>query len=144
MILFNNEINADGTLLDLIARVAKQTMSAEKLTAEDFEISITLTNNAAIKELNQRFRNKDAPTDVLSFPQYEPGELTLEAILPIVLGDIVISIEQAITQAKDYGHSLDRELGFLTVHGLLHLLGYNHNDMTEKQEIILSSLGLTR
>lgn len=144
MILFNNEVSANNTLLQLIERVAYQTLAAENLSLDDYEISVTLTDNAGIKELNRRFRNKDTETDVLSFPQYEPGELNTLVILPILLGDIVISVEKAEAQAIDYGHSTQRELGFLTVHGLLHLLGYDHDNMIKKQENILSGLGLER
>ena len=103
------------------------------------EVSVTFTDDEAIKELNRTFREKDASTDVLSFPMDEDD----------TLGDIVISIEHAIAQAREYGHSLEREIAFLTVHSLLHLLGWDHERsedeekaMFMRQEEILSGIGL--
>ena len=122
------------------------------LKFEDFqrpcEVSVTLTDNAGIHQLNREHRGVDRPTDVLSFPifddEFDDGELC-------ILGDIVISLEKALSQAEEYGHTFERELAFLTVHSMLHLLGYDHeeglameSEMFEKQEIILSSMGLTR
>ena len=120
-------------------------------------VGLTITNDDGIKELNLRYRGIDAPTDVLSFPlqQYEapekpkvtfpqpPGE-------PLHLGDVVISYERAVEQARSYEHSLDRELAYLVVHGVLHLLGYDHEDpeeaklMRQEEESVLKKLGLGR
>ncbi|WP_144462885.1 rRNA maturation RNase YbeY [Siminovitchia fortis] len=118
------------------------------------ELSVTFVTNESIKELNMAYRGKDSPTDVISFAMEEMGEGETEIAgvenLPRMLGDIVISIEMAEKQAEEYGHSYLRELGFLTVHGFLHLLGYDHmNDedekrMFKKQEDILKSYGLER
>lgn len=122
------------------------------------EVSIVLVENEEIRGINQQFRAKDSDTDVLSFPmlQMEDGRF-LEAPGAcdkvngnLLLGDIVISVPKALEQAKSYGHSPHRELAFLTVHGLLHLLGYDHEKpeeeevMTAKQEKILTELGLPR
>lgn len=116
------------------------------------EISISFTDDTGIRELNSSFRGKDAPTDVLSFPLGEDGKYDLNNETgAVLLGDIVISMERAVEQARLYGHSLEREIGFLTVHSMLHLLGYDHERsglegtiMREKEEEILSELGLSR
>jgi probable rRNA maturation factor len=103
------------------------------------EVSLSLVNDQTIQELNRTYRGVDAPTDVLSFcqlesldeePEYE--DLNEEQ----VLGDIVISLETASRQAEEYGHSLAREIGFLTLHGLLHLLGYDHQDPGEEAAML--------
>ncbi len=103
------------------------------------EVSVTFTDDEAIRELNKQFRDKDASTDVLSFPMDEDD----------TLGDIVISVEHAIAQAEEYGHPLEREIAFLTVHSVLHLLGWDHERsedeekaMFMRQEEILSGIGL--
>lgn len=113
------------------------------------EISVTFTDNAQIKVLNAQYRNKDIATDVLSFPMGENGKYdkNLETGAQI-LGDIVISMEKAIEQADRYGHSLQREVGYLTAHSMLHLLGYDHETnmdrihMREKEELVMEQLGL--
>ncbi|MGI5959092.1 MAG: rRNA maturation RNase YbeY [Massiliimalia sp.] len=117
------------------------------------EVSVTFVDNEQIHELNREYRNVDRPTDVLSFPMLERKELeeagTGEDIQ--MLGDIVISMEKAMEQAQMYGHSLQREIAFLTVHSMLHLLGYDHEDgglkavqMREKEEGVLQKLGQAR
>lgn len=126
------------------------------LTFENFgdsaEISVTFVDDEKIRELNREHRNIDSSTDVLSFPLGENGEydrnLDTGACL---LGDIVISVETAVRQAEIYGHTLQREIGFLTVHSMLHLLGYDHVNggieavhMREKEEHVLTELGLKR
>lgn len=116
------------------------------------EVSITFLNDEQIRQLNNEFRGKDTPTDVLSFPLGENGVYDKnEELGTLMLGDIAISIPTAVKQAKLYGHSLRREIGFLTVHSMLHLLGYDHVDggqealaMREKEEAILAKLGLQR
>lgn len=126
------------------------------LRAENFhgsaEVSVSFLNNAQIRELNRDHRGKDIPTDVLSFPMGENGvyDINMETGASI-LGDIVISVEKAVAQAELYGHTLQREIGFLTVHSMLHLLGYDHEAgglpaalMREKEEEVLEKLGLTR
>lgn len=113
------------------------------------EISVTFTDNAGIRELNRQYRDKDIDTDVLSFPMGENGvwDVDMETGAKI-LGDIVISMEKARDQAERYGHSFQREVGYLTAHSMLHLLGYDHVDnlekvrMREKEELIMEQLGL--
>lgn len=105
----------------------------------DSEVSVTIVTNEKIQEINRDYRGKDAPTDVISFALEEMGEGEVEIIgdVPTVLGDIIISLQRAKEQAEEYGHTLSRELGFLSVHGFLHLLGYDH--MTEEDEKIMFS-----
>ena len=101
----------------------------------DCEISVVITDNAGIHEINREHRNIDAPTDVLSFPQYDfesPTVFAEELSVPVMLGDIVISKERLITQAEEIGHSFEDELVYLTVHSVLHLLGYDH--MTDEDK----------
>ena len=115
----------------------------------DTEVSVTFTDNEKIKELNSLHRGIDRPTDVLSFPLVdwdEPADVE-----PDALGDVVISLERAEEQAAEYGHSLEREVAFLTVHSVLHLLGYDHEiseederEMFSRQEEILKTMGLQR
>ena len=114
------------------------------------EVSVTIVNNQQIKELNAQYRDKDMETDVLSFPMGANGKYDIDPTTDSkILGDIVISIEKAVEQADRYGHSLQREVGYLTAHSMLHLLGYDHEDnglqrlrMREKEEQIMTQLGL--
>lgn len=114
------------------------------------EVNVTLVNDDEIKELNSAFRGIDKSTDVLSFPLGENGEYDINPETDaLMLGDIVISAEHALKQAEEYGHSIDREIAFLTVHSMLHLLGYDHvnneteeKEMFKKQEEILIKMGL--
>ena len=122
------------------------------------QISVTIVDNEEIRTLNAQFRDKDVPTDVLSFPMLEFDEdgNVIDSDFDfdeeeVVLGDIVISAERAMEQAKELGHSFLREMAFLTVHSMLHLLGYDHVDdpegekiMIEKQNEILNRLNITR
>ncbi|MCH1624975.1 rRNA maturation RNase YbeY [Fredinandcohnia quinoae] len=117
------------------------------------ELSITFVDNDRIQEINRDYRDKDQPTDVISFALEEMGEGEMEIIgldMPTILGDIIISIPRAREQAEEYGHSFMRELGFLAVHGFLHLLGYDHgnteeeHEMFSKQKEILEAYGLHR
>lgn len=135
----------------LVRRCCNAVLTLENFT-DSAEISVTFVDDERIHELNKQYRDVDRPTDVLSFPLGENGEydqnLETGAYL---LGDIVISIETAVRQASMYGHSLQREVGFLTVHSMLHLLGYDHVNggiealrMREKEEHVLSELGLKR
>lgn len=118
----------------------------------DAEVSVTFVDDDRIHELNKQFRNIDRSTDVLSFPLGENGEYDVNYETGAkLLGDIVISVPHAIAQAEEYGHSLQREIGFLTVHSMLHLLGYDHVNggiesvrMREKEETVLTKLGLKR
>ncbi|OBZ08171.1 rRNA maturation RNase YbeY [Bacillus sp. FJAT-26390] len=125
------------------------------------EVSLTFTNDEEIHQLNREYRGIDRPTDVLSFAMQEDGVDELDIIFEVesedevdpisgMLGDIIISVDTAQAQSEEYGHSLEREIGFLFVHGFLHLIGYDHQDdateaeMTAKQEAILQKAGLSR
>ncbi len=119
---------------------------------QDVMVSVTFTDNAGIRELNREYRQKDAATDVLSFPMYTmEDDDRPEPDMAAQLGDIVLSLERAAEQAAEYGHSFRRETAFLTVHSMLHLLGYDHErseeeekDMFRRQEEIMNILGLPR
>ena len=141
-------------LRGVIRRAVNAALKYEK-TPFDAEISVTLTDNLGIHELNRDFRGIDRPTDVLSFPLFD-GEFPTEIEEDgekhkIPLGDIVVSMEKALEQATEYGHSFERELAFLCVHSVLHLLGYDHErseeeekDMFRRQNEILDEAGFKR
>ncbi|MCL5116859.1 MAG: rRNA maturation RNase YbeY [Firmicutes bacterium] len=130
-----------------IARQAAHAALVNLGESEEAELSLLLTDDATVHELNRTYRGVDKTTDVLSFSQRE-GENPDE--WDTLLGDVIISVEQARRQAEEYGHSMAREVGFLTVHGVLHLLGWDHEEpdderrMMAKTEEILLTVGLTR
>lgn len=150
---------------ELIKRVALAALDSEDCPYEA-EINVVLTDNESIREVNREYRQIDSPTDVLSFPMLEfdtPGdfsalesdeEYNAEYFNPdtgeLLLGDIMISAERVISQALEYGHSRERELGFLVAHSMLHLMGYDHMEeeersvMEEKQRAILAELSINR
>lgn len=132
-----------------VAERALQTVGSH--LGDNVETSVTFVDDAAITDLNREYRGLEQPTDVLSFAQLEGEELAaMPEGEPLMLGDIVISLERCLEQAADYGHSFERELGFLTAHGMLHLLGFDHQTpedeagMMARTEEILGGLGLTR
>lgn len=137
-----------GTRL-LMRKSCVATLGEEKFTGQA-EVEISLVNDEQIKELNARFRNINDATDVLSFPLGMNGNYDINPETGArMLGDIVISLEHAYAQADMYGHGIEREIAFLTVHSMLHLLGYDHVNggleqaiMREKEEKILERLGL--
>lgn len=139
--------------LKMLVRRAVEAVLAYEQYENPIEVSVTFTDNAEIRELNARFRSIDRETDVLSFPLFDySGECEEPPIdeLQGMLGDIVISLEQAKKQAEQYGHSFEREAAFLTVHSMLHLLGYDHEtgeadeaDMRQRQRAIMAQLGLS-
>lgn len=150
-ILFDNntEYIFDENKMNIFSSVIKESLSYENFS-DNTEISVSIVTNAEIKEINKKFRNMDKETDVLSFPMIDfKTEEIPDKNETIILGDIIISIEKALSQAKEYGHSIERELGFLTAHSMLHLLGYDHMEPDEekimftKQEEILNNIGLT-
>ncbi|WP_121611718.1 rRNA maturation RNase YbeY [Mesobacillus foraminis] len=117
------------------------------------EVSVTFVSNSRIHEINREYREKDRPTDVISFALEELGEGEIKVVgagIPRILGDIIISTQKAREQAEEYSHSFMRELGFLAVHGFLHLLGYDHmseeeeKEMFSRQREILDEYGLAR
>ena len=135
----------------LIRRCCHAVLAAEQF-GDSAEVSVSFVNNEQIRQLNNEFRQKDTATDVLSFPLGQDGvyDRNLETGA-LQLGHIVITIEKADEQARIYGHSHQREIGFLTEHSMLHQLGYDHESgglemvrMREKEESVLSSLGLQR
>ena len=113
------------------------------------EISVTFVDNEQIKKLNTQYRDKPIETDVLSFPMGSDGKYDTDPNTGAqILGDVVISMEKALEQSELYGHSFQREVGYLTAHSVLHLLGYDHMEplekvhMREKEELVMSMLGL--
>ena len=149
----------DG-LKAFIRKAIRTALTAEGVTVP-CEVDVRITNDSGIHAINRDMRDVDKPTDVLSFPMFEfvPGEppTAEDEDLPdpatglVPLGDMVISIERVQAQAKEYGHSSRRELAYLTVHSILHLLGYDHLDegpmkaqMREREEAIMSELGLVK
>lgn len=150
------EWNIEEKMIELekyVIDVAKFSLEEEDFTS-DVEISVTMVSDSEIHDINKRFRNIDKATDVLSFPMIDfcCDEIVMDKNEngQVLLGDIIISMDTAKKQALEYGHSLEREVGFLTAHSMLHLLGYDH--MTEeeekimfaKQESILNKVGLKR
>ncbi len=135
----------------LVRRCCHAVLVQEKFEGSA-EISVTFTDDAGIRVLNAKHRNLDKSTDVLSFPLGENGVYDVNPETGAkMLGDIVISMEHAVAQAEEYGHPLQREVAFLTVHSMLHLLGYDHVNggleavhMREKEEAVLTQLGLKR
>ena len=135
----------------LVRRACNAVLVTEEFL-EPAEVNVTFVDDEEIKILNTEFRNIENSTDVLSFPLGENGEYdTNPENGAKMLGDIVISIDHAVKQADIYGHTLQREIAFLTVHSMLHLLGYDHINggleqmkMREKEELVLSKLGVVR
>jgi len=132
----------------LVRRCCNAVLKLEKFEGSA-EISVTFVDNEEIQKLNLQYREKDAPTDVLSFPLGENGVYDTDPTTGAkMLGDVVISMEKAVDQAELYGHSLQREVGYLTAHSVLHLLGYDHETglervhMREKEELVMDQLGL--
>lgn len=149
----NDETNQlEQNQLELLEKLLDYAREKEEIE-NDAELSITIVDNETIQEINKQYRDKDQPTDAISFALEEHGEEEIEIRgdnLPRHLGDIIISIEKVNEQANEYGHSFNRELGFLAVHGFLHLLGYDHmtteeeKEMMERQDHLLDDFGLTR
>lgn len=150
---FHDETNSvTEEYVDLIQQLLTYAAKEEGVTQES-ELSINFVDNREIQIINRNYRQIDSPTDVISFALEEMGEGELEIIgedIPLILGDIVISIDKAKEQAEEYNHGLERELGFLTLHGFLHLLGYDHmkeadeKKMFARQEELLNGFGLSR
>jgi probable rRNA maturation factor len=142
---------------ELLRKTALACLSQENIKV-GCEVNILITDDSSIKDINRQFREIDNPTDVLSFPMADiiEGKITDEGEDCdideglLVIGDIVISMETTIKQSEQYGHSAQRELAFLTAHGMFHLLGYDHMESQEeaammaKQEAVLDKLGLKR
>jgi len=160
------KVPVDDRLEDLIRRTIEAGLADELSPAarDRAEVSVALVDDRFIHELNRKYRDRDCATDVLSFAMLEgidgqgegegegagQGAVEAEGEAPLLLGDIVVSLERARSQAEGYGHSFEREVAFLALHGLLHLLGYDHEtsereaEMNERQEAVLGRLGLSR
>ena len=140
---------------EVIEKVLSQCFKEEKLEDSKLCVTVTLTTPKTIQEINKQYRNIDRATDVLSFPMFEKDELDKKIQEndfenEDILGDIVVSVDKVKEQAIEYGHSFERELSYMIVHGFYHLMGYDHieeNDkkiMREKEENILKELDITR
>ncbi|WP_211745484.1 rRNA maturation RNase YbeY [Paenibacillus sp. Marseille-Q4541] len=156
----NNQDDVEITeeLIGILESLLIKAAEMEQIT--DGEVALTFVTDQEIHELNKEYRGIDRPTDVLSFAMNESIDEELDIIydlgeneameIPEILGDIIISVQTAIAQSEEYGHSIHREIGFLFVHGFLHLLGYDHQDeaseaeMMGKQEAVLAEVGLSR
>lgn len=148
------DIEEEAEYIELVEKVIEKAFYIEKIDKLNLYINIILTNPKNIKEINAKYRNIDKETDVLSFPMFERGEI--ENIknrgndINEPLGDIVISIDRVNEQANEYGHSFERELSYMLIHGFYHLMGYDHIEenekkiMREKEEGILSKLNIVR
>lgn len=151
------KITVDEAMETLVVQVVNKVLAYEECE-EEYEVSISFVDNEEMRSLNNEYRGIDKATDVLSFPMvefieeelYEEDENAEYIEEEIALGDIVVSMEKALEQSEEYGHSFNRELAFLLVHGMLHLLGYDHEDgasegeMFDKQEEILKEMNLIR
>ena len=157
-IIMEAEVDVAQSVADQIRQVIAAALEAEKVELP-CEINVLLTDDQGIHQVNLDMRDVDRPTDVLSFPMFElepgvppEGEDYLDPATGLCpLGDMCISLERAEEQAKEFGHSVEREICYLTVHSVLHLLGYDHLDegpmkaqMREREEAILAGLGITR
>ena len=156
-IIFEAEVDVPRGLEDLLNTVISAALDAEGVETP-CEVNVLVTDDAAIHQINLDMRDVDRPTDVLSFPMFElvPGEKPDgqdadpdTGLVP--LGDMVLSLERATAQAEEFGHSVEREVSYLAVHSVLHLLGYDHMDegemkarMRGREEAILTALGITR
>ena len=150
------QINYDGVDSNLeyeqtINRVAETCFEEENLNVKNLYLNIILTTPTKIREINNQYRNIDKETDVLSFPMFEKDEIpNINSNIQEVLGDIIISVDRVKEQANEYGHSFTRELAYMVVHGFYHLMGYDHieekdkQQMRKKEELILNKLNITR
>ena len=136
-------------ILDTMMQAAEYCLDAEQIDTERSEISVTFVSLEEIHELNREYRQVDSPTDVLSFPQFDDlDELPEEG--EIMLGDVVICSDRAKEQAEEFGHSFEREIIYLFVHSVLHLLGYDHMEeedrilMEEHQRHLMETLNIPR
>lgn len=136
---------------EIIKKVLEQCFKEENLNSKYLYVNIILTNPENIRKFNEKYRKIDKETDVLSFPMFEKDEIKdFESVCQEALGDIVISVERVDEQAKEYGHSFERELAYMVVHGFYHLMGYDHIEeedkieMRKKEENVLGKLKIER
>lgn len=149
------EIEKNLEYEDIVKKVFEECFKEEKMEESKLYITVTFTNPENIRKINKEYRNIDYATDVLSFPMFEKKELEEKINKKDfehqdILGDIIISIEKVKEQAEEYGHSFERELSYMLVHGFYHLMGYDHIEeedkkiMRPKEEKILNELKITR
>ena len=145
------QIDNNNKYEDIIKKVIDECFKVEKIDKDNLYVNIILTNPDVIRQYNKKYRNIDKETDVLSFPMFEKDELiSFNTNIQEVLGDIIISIDRVKRQALEYGHSFERELAYMLVHGFYHLMGYDHIEdedkkiMRKKEEYILNSMNITR
>ena len=145
------DIDENDSYKEIIKKVLKKCFEIEKLENKNLYVNVVLTNAKNIKSINKEHRGIDKETDVLSLPMFEKNEVAnLDNTNEDILGDMVISIERVEEQAKEYGHSFERELSYMVVHSFYHLLGYDHmteedkKEMREKEENVLGILGIRR
>ncbi len=149
-----DKVKIEENLYEKLEQVGILALS-EAGSVDNYEVSVLITDNEEIRSLNKKYRNVDVDTDVLSFPLFEENADNVEPLFfneteEIILGDIIISGEKALEQSKDFGHSFLRELSYLLVHGILHLLGYDHKteedtkNMRNMEENILLKMDIGR
>jgi len=140
--LSEDQVKLIETIINFIA--------TEENVTKGSEVSVTFVDNKTIREINKEYRNKDSETDVISFALNDDESDVFDEVIPNLLGDIIVSYPKMVQQAEEYGHSINRELGFLVVHGFLHLLGYDHMNeeeekvMFKRQEELLEAYGLQK
>ena len=149
------EIKQEPVYEEIVRNVFEKCFEEENIQNSKMYITVTFTNPENIQKINKEYRNIDKPTDVLSFPMFEKEEIqekikNNDFLHEDILGDIIISIEKVQEQAREYGHSFERELSYMLVHGFYHLLGYDHieekdkKEMRTKEEKILKTLNILR
>lgn len=152
------DIEENKEYIKLIEKVVNTCFEEEKLTKTNLYLNVILTNPETIRQMNKKYRDIDKETDVLSFPMFEKQEINKiikqsiegQEMYEDVLGDIIISVPRVIEQAKEYGHSVERELAYMIVHGFYHVMGYDHIKeedkviMRPKEEFILNKINITR
>jgi len=143
------EVALDSELIDFLIPVIEEVLRGEGY-GEEAEVSLVFVNDSYIRDLNLQYREIDSPTDVLSFSMLEGESFQEEWDAEVLLGDVVISLQAAVRQAEEYGHGIRREVAYLAIHGVLHLLGYDHlkeedrQAMRKKEEEILLKLNAAR
>ena len=149
------EIKQEPVYEEIVRNVFEKCFEEENIQNSKMYITVTFTNPENIQKINKEYRNIDKPTDVLSFPMFEKEEIqekikNNDFLHEDILGDIIISIEKVQEQAREYGHSFERELSYMLVHGFYHLMGYDHieekdkKEMRTKEEKILKTLNIIR
>ncbi len=148
-IMCNDENAVTAEMMDVFVKAAALCVENEGLCPDNMEVSLSFVSKEEIHDLNKSYRNVDSPTDVLSFPLIEDME-DMDDGEEILLGDVVICQEKAEDQAEEYGHSVERELVYLFVHSICHLLGYDHMEedekaeMRQREEAVMTALSLER